>query len=130
PRAVAELCVRLPGLSTRHARGARDPDRGTDAEAERSLLQCESAADMRAGTGTQAPAPEATAEEVPKPRRRLLRLPAGTLARSLIITASVGVLLYALSLALDPFNNLRLATVAYYFTALAGLTVLTGLNGQ
>jgi branched-chain amino acid transport system permease protein len=38
--------------------------------------------------------------------------------------------LYLVSVGLDPFNDLRLATGAYYFTALAGLTVLTGLNGQ
>ena len=31
---------------------------------------------------------------------------------------------------LSQFDNLQLATVAYYFVAVAGLTVLTGLNGQ
>ena len=31
---------------------------------------------------------------------------------------------------LSQFNNLQLATMAYYFVAVAGLTVLTGLNGQ
>jgi branched-chain amino acid transport system permease protein len=59
-----------------------------------------------------------------------LRLPQQTLARHLLLATAAGVVLYLLSLALDPFDNLRLAGVAYYFTALAGLTVLTGLNGQ
>jgi branched-chain amino acid transport system permease protein len=59
-----------------------------------------------------------------------LRLPDQTLARNLILAVVVGALLYLASVLLDPFNDLRLATGAYYFTALAGLTVLTGLNGQ
>ena len=58
------------------------------------------------------------------------RLPDQTLARNLILAAVVGALLYLVSVLLDPFNDLRLATGAYYYTALAGLTVLTGLNGQ
>jgi branched-chain amino acid transport system permease protein len=62
--------------------------------------------------------------------RGRLRLPEQTLARNLIVAAAVAVLLYAASIWLDPFNDLRLATGAYYFMALAGLTVLTGLNGQ
>ena len=37
---------------------------------------------------------------------------------------------YLLTDALSPFDNLQLATMAYYFVAVAGLTVLTGLNGQ
>jgi branched-chain amino acid transport system permease protein len=59
-----------------------------------------------------------------------LRLPQQTLLRHLLLAAAAGVVLYVVSLWLDPFNNLRLAAMAYYFTALAGLTVLTGLNGQ
>lgn len=63
-------------------------------------------------------------------KRRALRLPQQTLARNLLLTVVFGVILFTLSENFDPFTNLRLATVAYYFTALAGLTVLTGLNGQ
>jgi branched-chain amino acid transport system permease protein len=59
-----------------------------------------------------------------------LRLPRQTLLRHLLLAVAAGVVLYVLSLWLDSFNNLRLAAMAYYFTALAGLTVLTGLNGQ
>jgi branched-chain amino acid transport system permease protein len=91
---------------------------------------------MSAGTEAQAqPAATETASPAgarPPARGRggAVRLPQATLLRSLLITLAVGVVLYVVSLALDPFNNLRLASIAYYFTALAGLTVLTGLNGQ
>lgn len=58
------------------------------------------------------------------------RLPQRTLARHLLLALVFAVVLAVLSIALDPFNDLRLASGAYLFTALAGLTVLTGLNGQ
>jgi branched-chain amino acid transport system permease protein len=53
-----------------------------------------------------------------------------TLVRHLAIGVLLGVVLCFVSLALTPFDNLQLATMAYYFVAIAGLTVLTGLNGQ
>jgi branched-chain amino acid transport system permease protein len=53
-----------------------------------------------------------------------------TLVRHLAIALAAGVVLYVLSLALSPFDDLQLATMAYYFVAIAGLTLLTGLNGQ
>ncbi len=88
---------------------------------------------QRAGT-KEPPArvPEGSeGRSVPEPRApRRLRLPSQTLARNLTLAVVLGTGLWLLSLALDPFNNLRLASAAYYFTALAGLTVLTGLNGQ
>jgi branched-chain amino acid transport system permease protein len=40
------------------------------------------------------------------------------------------VLIVALTYVLPPFRNYQLATVGAYFTVTAGLTVLTGLNGQ
>ncbi|MEV6347765.1 branched-chain amino acid ABC transporter permease [Actinoplanes sp. NPDC051851] len=40
------------------------------------------------------------------------------------------VLILVLSHALPPFRNYQLATIGAYFTVTAGLTVLTGLNGQ
>jgi branched-chain amino acid transport system permease protein len=58
------------------------------------------------------------------------RLADQTLVRHLVLTAALALVLLVVSLALTPFNNLRLASVAYYFIALAGLTLLTGLNGQ
>jgi branched-chain amino acid transport system permease protein len=53
-----------------------------------------------------------------------------TLLRHLAIALVAGAVLLVLTLMLGPFNNLQLATMAYYFVAVAGLTVLTGLNGQ
>jgi branched-chain amino acid transport system permease protein len=53
-----------------------------------------------------------------------------TLLRHVALTVALGVVLAFISLAITPFNNLRLASIAYYFVALAGLTMLTGLNGQ
>jgi branched-chain amino acid transport system permease protein len=53
-----------------------------------------------------------------------------TLLRHLAIAAAAGVVLYVLSGQLSQFNDLQLATMAYSFCAVAGLTVLTGLNGQ
>jgi branched-chain amino acid transport system permease protein len=77
------------------------------------------------------PAPGVTPPLGPTRLDRLSqRLPRQTLARHLMFALLLGLLLWAVSLALDPFNDLRLASGAYYFTALAGLTVLTGLNGQ
>jgi branched-chain amino acid transport system permease protein len=60
----------------------------------------------------------------------LPRLTDRTLVRNVGLTLVLALALLIISLALTPFNNLRLASIAYYFTALAGLTMLTGLNGQ
>jgi len=88
-----------------------------------------------AGMKTPTPAAASELEGPPGPSRpgargRRLRLPEQTLARNLLLVVVFGVILYLLSESFSSFNNLRLASVAYYFTALAGLTVLTGLNGQ
>jgi branched-chain amino acid transport system permease protein len=53
-----------------------------------------------------------------------------TLVRHLTIALVAGVVLWLLSLYLGSYDNLRLATMAYFFVAVAGLTVLTGQNGQ
>src|SRR5579864_6457783 len=53
-----------------------------------------------------------------------------TLLRSLTIVAAVGLLLWLLTLGLSDYRNEQLARGAYYFAALAGLTVLAGLSGQ
>ncbi|GIF10815.1 branched-chain amino acid ABC transporter permease [Actinoplanes teichomyceticus] len=48
-----------------------------------------------------------------------------------IVPVLIGaVVVAALSYVLPPFRNYQLATVGAYFTVTAGLTVLTGLNGQ
>lgn len=53
-----------------------------------------------------------------------------TLLRHLALAAVAALLLLAVSYGLPPFRNFQLATVAAYLCATAGLTVLTGLNGQ
>ena len=53
-----------------------------------------------------------------------------TLVRHVTVALIAGVALYLLTEALSPYDNLQLATMAYYFVAVAGLTVLTGQNGQ
>jgi branched-chain amino acid transport system permease protein len=53
-----------------------------------------------------------------------------TLPRHLAIALAAGVVLWFLTGLLGQFDDLQLATMAYYFCAVAGLTVLTGLNGQ
>jgi ABC-type branched-subunit amino acid transport system permease subunit len=53
-----------------------------------------------------------------------------TLLRHLGLAVVAGAALFAASYGLEPFRNFQLATVAAYLCATAGLTVLTGLNGQ
>ncbi|WP_320064463.1 branched-chain amino acid ABC transporter permease [Micromonospora sp. RTGN7] len=53
-----------------------------------------------------------------------------TLLRHLAVVAVAALLLVAVSYGVEPFRNFQLATVAAYLCATAGLTVLTGLNGQ
>ncbi len=73
----------------------------------------------------------ATEVETPAVRRSApRRVLDQTLLRHVAIAVVAGVVLYLISEELGAFDNLRLATMAYYFVAVAGLTVLTGLNGQ
>ncbi|MGH2914792.1 MAG: branched-chain amino acid ABC transporter permease [Solirubrobacteraceae bacterium] len=58
------------------------------------------------------------------------RLPRGTMVRSLAGVVMLGVLALIVSEALSPYDDLQLATGAYYFAVLAGLTVLAGQSGQ
>jgi branched-chain amino acid transport system permease protein len=46
------------------------------------------------------------------------------------LTLAGAVLIVALTYVLPPFRNYQLATVGAYFCVTAGLTILTGLNGQ
>ncbi|MDG4758244.1 branched-chain amino acid ABC transporter permease [Micromonospora sp. WMMD710] len=47
-----------------------------------------------------------------------------------LLTALAALLVLIASQVLDPFRNFQFATIAAYLCATAGLTVLTGLNGQ
>ncbi|GIF46344.1 branched-chain amino acid transport system permease protein [Asanoa ferruginea] len=53
-----------------------------------------------------------------------------TLLRHLLWVAVAAVVVYFVSYGIDPFRNYQLATVAAYLCVTAGLTMLTGLNGQ
>lgn len=53
-----------------------------------------------------------------------------TILRSLSIVVVVGLVLWVISNQISAYNDLQLATGAYYFAALAGLTVFAGLSGQ
>jgi branched-chain amino acid transport system permease protein len=53
-----------------------------------------------------------------------------TLLRSLCLVAIGGFVLWLISTSVSAYNDLQLATGAYYFAALAGLTVFAGLSGQ
>ena len=62
-----------------------------------------------------------TAARLPEPLRK---------HRYLLWTLAAAVLIVVLTYLLPPFRNYQLATVGAYLCVTAGLTVLTGLNGQ
>ena len=59
-----------------------------------------------------------------------LALPAGPLARHLVMAVVGGGLLLLFSDHVSSFGNFQIAEVAYFLPAVAGLNLLTGLNGQ
>jgi branched-chain amino acid transport system permease protein len=61
------------------------------------------------------------------PRRGPLRY---TIVRHLLVAAVGGVLLFLLTTSVSAYRDFQIANVGYYVVAVAGLTVLTGLNGQ
>jgi len=61
---------------------------------------------------------------------RRLRAPQATLTRSLALVLLAGAVLFVASEGLGSYDDLQLASGAYYFAVLSGLTVLTGLSGQ
>jgi branched-chain amino acid transport system permease protein len=63
-------------------------------------------------------------------RRAWSWLRGSQLARSLALVLLAGVALLIASEALGSYDDLQLASGAYYFAVLAGLTVLTGCSGQ
>jgi branched-chain amino acid transport system permease protein len=64
------------------------------------------------------------------PARARRVLPGATLVRSLVLVVVAGLLLLLLSDEISAYRNLQLAYGAYYFCALAGLTMLAGASGQ
>jgi branched-chain amino acid transport system permease protein len=53
-----------------------------------------------------------------------------TLLRHLLLAVVAGLVLFVLTEHLSEFRNSQVATAAYSFCAIAGLTILTGLSGQ
>jgi branched-chain amino acid transport system permease protein len=71
-----------------------------------------------------------TTHRAPVRRRRFGWRPRSTFARhGLMVLAALVAVVLVLELT-SPFRNSQLATMSYYAIAAAGLTVLTGLNGQ
>lgn len=81
----------------------------------------------RPGSGVPSPGEEPYPPSRPTARSRIL---GSTLVRSLSLVIVVAVVLALLSGALSSYRDLQLAYGAYFFAALAGLSVLVGLSGQ
>lgn len=77
--------------------------------------------------GPAAPLPGAPAA-TPAARRALL--PRQPLARHLLLGLLVLAALFALTTVLGAYRDFQVATIGFYAVAIAGLTVLTGANGQ
>ncbi|WP_232376088.1 branched-chain amino acid ABC transporter permease [Amycolatopsis aidingensis] len=58
------------------------------------------------------------------------RSPLPPLLRHTLLALAALLAIIVLTGVVDPFTNLRIASVGYYLVAVAGLTLLTGLNGQ
>ncbi len=74
--------------------------------------------------------PTATRAAPPSASSRLQPLRDSTLARSVGLVIVCGILLLLVSEGISDYRNTQLATGAYYFATLAGLTVLAGQSGQ
>ncbi len=60
----------------------------------------------------------------------MTRLPTQPMLRHLLLALVGGGLLYVLSIRISAYNDFQLGEVALYVVALAGLSLLTGTNGQ
>ncbi len=61
---------------------------------------------------------------------RRIRLPTQPLGRHLILALGGALILYLVTGALSPYNDFEVGEIALYVIALAGLSLLTGVNGQ
>lgn len=62
--------------------------------------------------------------------RPALRLPAQPMFRHLVLAVAGGVVLYFVTASLSPYNDYQVGEIALFVVALAGLSLLTGANGQ
>src|SRR5580700_1198135 len=61
---------------------------------------------------------------------RRLRLPTQPLARHVVLALLGAVILYLITSSLSPYNDFEVGEIALFVIALAGLSLLTGVNGQ
>ncbi|HWD55314.1 MAG TPA: branched-chain amino acid ABC transporter permease [Acidimicrobiales bacterium] len=61
---------------------------------------------------------------------KFLRLPRQPLVRHLLVAAVAGIVLYFVTVRLSTYNDYQVGEIAAYVVALAGLSLLTGANGQ
>jgi branched-chain amino acid transport system permease protein len=61
---------------------------------------------------------------------RNLRLPTQPLFRHLLLALVGAAILYLLTSSVSPYNDFEIGEIALYVIALAGLSLLTGINGQ
>ncbi|HEY1650664.1 MAG TPA: branched-chain amino acid ABC transporter permease [Acidimicrobiales bacterium] len=61
---------------------------------------------------------------------RFLRLPRQPMVRHLLVAVLAGVVLYFVTQRLSTYNDYQVGEIAAYVVALAGLSLLTGANGQ
>jgi len=71
-----------------------------------------------------------TSGESPPPQHYWARFARQPLARHLAVALFGAVVLYFVTSALSPYNNVLVGEIALYVVALAGLSVLTGTSGQ
>ena len=79
---------------------------------------------------TDGSAPKSRTGRRPPRRRRPLPVPTSTLLRHLLLVVLAFIGIALLLEAVGDFRASQLAQMAYYLPAVAGLTLLTGLNGQ
>lgn len=68
--------------------------------------------------------------ELPQRSRPRYRLPTQPLLRHLLLAVVAGVALFAFTAEISPYNDFQVTQIAAFVVAIAGITVLTGLNGQ
>ncbi len=59
-----------------------------------------------------------------------MRLAGQPMLRHLALAVAAAIVLYLITLELSPYNDFQVAQIALYAIALAGLSMLTGVNGQ
>jgi branched-chain amino acid transport system permease protein len=105
-----------------------------DREAPPPVLTSQDPAREPAGpTATQAALSRGSVLATPPAARKIggrSRLPSQPLLRHLLVAVGGLVVIWAITSTVSSYDNFQIAQVGAYVVAIAGLTVLTGLNGQ